>query len=99
MVHKKKRPCSDCLGCQLCSETRCRQCRKGAHGDRLGDLGPLITHGEYLKWKNRKDKASGDLPEKKRKGQKGRDHQETPIVAPNDNSACGSCPAVVKGEE
>jgi hypothetical protein len=54
----------------------------------------LITHGEYLKWKNRKDKASGILPEKL-----GRNHQETPIVAPNDNSACGSCPAVVKGEE
>ena len=99
MVYKKKRPCSDCLGGQLCSETRCRQCRKGAHGDCPGDLGPLITHGESLKWKNRKNKASGNLAETKRRGQKGRDHQETPIVAPNDNSACGSCPVVVKGEE
>ncbi len=99
MVYKKKRPCSDCLECQLCSETRCRQCRKGGHGDRQCELGPLITHGEYLKWKNRKNKASGNLAETKRRGQKGRDHQETPINAPGDNGACGSCPAVVKGEE
>ena len=59
MAHKEKRPCKDCLECQLCSETRCRQCRKGGHRECSGDLGPMITHGEYLKWKKRKGKDRG----------------------------------------
>ena len=69
MPVESKVQCPDCEQCQFCSESRCRQCRKGGHPNKKpAELGPLLTHGEYLAWQKRKQKersGKGDfmLPE------------------------------------
>ena len=55
-VHREK--CPDCLECQMCSKRRCEQCRKGDHQMVEPELGPFLTHGEYLKWRERREDMS-----------------------------------------
>ncbi len=58
-VHREK--CPDCLECQMCSKRRCEQCRKGGHQLYEPELGPFLTHGEYMKWREkRKDVSEGE---------------------------------------
>jgi hypothetical protein len=51
----KKEKCPDCLECQMCSKRRCQLCKKGADKNCLYELGPFITHGEFLEWKRKKE--------------------------------------------
>ncbi len=55
--HKNEKKCPDCHQCQVCSENRCRLCRKDGSGVRVSELGTGFTHGEYLKWKRKKAKG------------------------------------------
>jgi ferredoxin len=52
---EEKKKCPDCLECQVCSKRRCQLCRKGEHCAGSPELGPCVTHGEYLEWKGRKE--------------------------------------------
>jgi hypothetical protein len=45
--------CPDCIHCQMCSKTRCRQCRKTDCTPTNPTLGPFLTHGQYLAWKEK----------------------------------------------
>ena len=53
---KAKKKCPDCLECQMCSRNRCEICKAGGHKDCESELGPFITHGEYMKWKRKNGK-------------------------------------------
>jgi hypothetical protein len=55
-----KEKCPDCLECQICSKRRCEHCMKGGHQRCMPELGPFLTHREYMKWRSRKK----DVPEK-----------------------------------
>jgi len=46
--------CPDCDECQLCSQSRCRLCKKGGHGCSASELGGAFTHGQYLAWKEKR---------------------------------------------
>ncbi len=50
----RREKCLDCLECQICISSRCRLCKKEGHQNGFSELGPLITHGEYMKWKRKK---------------------------------------------
>ncbi len=52
-----KQTCPDCFQCQGCSEERCRVCRKHGHSG-APTLSTRFTYGEYLKWKEHRQKAS-----------------------------------------
>ena len=54
-ISVRKEKCPDCLECQMCSKTRCEQCKKGGHKGCEPELGPFLTHGEYMKWKREKE--------------------------------------------
>ena len=61
--HKcKKEKCSDCIECQMCSETRCRKCKNREQTVKNPELGPFLTHGQYMEWKEKKrvEKNSGN---------------------------------------
>ncbi len=52
-ANKETHPkCPDCISCQGCSRNRCRQCQTGRQRQ-TGNLGPFLTHGEYLAWKEK----------------------------------------------
>lgn len=46
--------CDDCLSCQDCPESRCRICRRGGAKRGPCELGPYLTHGEFVAWKRKK---------------------------------------------
>jgi len=50
----KKEKCRDCEQCQMCSEARCRLCRKEGGEEKLCRLSSSFTYEEYLKWKQEK---------------------------------------------
>ena len=51
---EKRKKCPDCLECQQCIKSRCQLCRQGGHSTKASELGPFITHGEYMAWKEKK---------------------------------------------
>jgi hypothetical protein len=51
---EKREKCPDCRQCQQCARIRCRQCLKCAHPAKTNELGPFLTHGEYLEWRKKK---------------------------------------------
>jgi ferredoxin len=49
-----KKKCADCTCCLVCSEDRCRLCRKESPKDTEWELGRGFTFGAYLEWKERR---------------------------------------------
>jgi len=58
---ERKQKCPDCLECQICGKSRCQLCKRGGHKDCVSELGPFITHGEYLEWKRQNMKCGNSL--------------------------------------
>ncbi|MBW1788312.1 MAG: hypothetical protein JRK53_17090 [Deltaproteobacteria bacterium] len=55
MENSVRKSCPDCDECRMCSESRCRACRKGGCSARSSELGPAMTFGEYLAWRERRE--------------------------------------------
>jgi len=58
----EKKKCPDCIECQVCSKSRCRVCRNGAHKDGASELASGFTYGQYLDWKRKKlEESKGEI--------------------------------------
>ena len=59
---RNREQCPDCEQCQGCSESRCRMCKKGGHKTCTSGLGPSMTYGQYLEWKQRQESKKQVAP-------------------------------------
>jgi len=57
MFQESRERCPDCYQCQMCAESRCIKCREGGHPKKAPELGTGFTHGEYLRWRQKKQEA------------------------------------------
>lgn len=85
---QKKEKCPDCEHCQLCSESRCRLCRGERCNRGANELGSSFTYGEYLDWKNKRARGTGE-PAATPEADVARERcKRTPVM---DRSGCTDC--------
>lgn len=87
----RKEKCPDCEQCQLCSESRCRQCR-GEHCTRgANELGSNFTYGEYVAWKNKKARGAAEQAAVSEWDMAMEKAKRFPVIDRSECTDCESC--------
>lgn len=88
---QKKEKCPDCEECQLCSESRCRLCRGERCHRGANELGTSFTYGEYLAWKNKKARETGEPAATSEADVASEKVKRPPVLDRSECTDCESC--------